>query len=122
MIIRVEKAYGRDYSLPMRSLVLRLLALVAVMLMPFGMAAAPAAPVHHQVSMDMPVEHCGDEGGAPASSAIPADCTMGCASALPAADLAASSHPVSRPAPQPAIEPLLSGIDLEIATPPPRLS
>ena len=123
MIIRVEKAFAPDYSVPMRSLVLRLLALVAVMLMPFGMAAAPAAPVHHQVAMDMAAGHCSDEGTAPDSSGAPADCTMGCASALPAADLAvASSHPVSRSATQPAIEPILSGIDLEIATPPPRLS
>jgi hypothetical protein len=48
---------------------------------------------------------------------------MACAAALPATDLPAlDSHPIVKFAPQPALIAALSGIELEIATPPPRPS
>ena len=102
--------------------VLRLLTLLAVLLMPFGMAAAPAAPaaVHHGASM--PMEHCGDT---PAERDIggTADCAMPCSSALPATDLASTAlEPVAHSAEGPWIERKLAGVLMEIATPPPRLS
>ncbi|HWI77424.1 MAG TPA: hypothetical protein VNS53_10140 [Sphingomicrobium sp.] len=104
----------------MRSLLLRLLAFVAVVLMPFGMAAAPAAPMQHQ-QMAMTMQHCPEPDSSRHSTAALADCTMACASALPATDLEiAGAHPVSRFTPKPMLVAALSGIELEIATPPPR--
>jgi hypothetical protein len=106
----------------MRQIVLRLLALLAVMLMPFGMAAAPATAVQHE-QMAMPMQHCPEPGSSGHSTGALAHCTMACASALPATDLQiAGTHPVSKLVPQPALIAALSGIELEIATPPPRRS
>jgi hypothetical protein len=106
----------------MRSAFLRLLAFFAVMLMPFGMVAVPAAsPPHHQIAM--PMQHCPEQDSTHHSTGTLANCTMACASALPATDLEmAGAHPVSESAPRPALIAALAGIELEIATPPPRQS
>jgi len=114
---------GIDVYWPgMRSLTLRLLAILAVMFMPFGMAAAPAAPMEHQ-QMAMPMQHCPEPNSSRHSSGALADCTMACASALPATHLEiAAAHPASRFLPQAAPIAALSEIQLEIATPPPRRS
>ena len=110
------------YRVRMRSVLLRLLAFVTVLLMPFGMAAAPVAPMQHQ-QMAMPMKHCPEPDSSHRSTGAVAGCTMACASALPATDLeVAGAHPLSRLVPQPALIAALMGIELEIATPPPRLS
>ena len=52
---------GHFYCAGMRALALNLLTLVAVLLMPFGMTAAPAAPVaaeHHSAAM---MQHCPEQ-------------------------------------------------------------
>jgi hypothetical protein len=112
------------YRAGMRSVFLRLLAFLAVALMPFGMAAAPAASEQHQeMAMTMPVQHCPEPDTSRHSKAALADCTMACASALPATDLeAVGAHPISRFIHRPTPIVALSGICVEIATPPPRLS
>ena len=123
MIAAIEADDGEGYWVHMRLLALRLLMLVAVAILPLGMAAAPAAPIHHQQMMaGMPMEeHCPDKKS-PSSGAL-ADCTMACAAALPAADLSAvEPHAVAQSLPEPSLEPELSSLDLEIATPPPRAS
>lgn len=102
-----------------------LLAVVALMLMPFVMQPAAAAPVeHHQAtSADMPVEHCPDERSTPESKGRVAVCAMICSAALPAADLPQAQRTliVCEPA-APGLAQRLTGQEPEIATPPPRRS
>lgn len=114
------------YSMPMRAAILRMLVLASLMLMPFGMAAASAAPVQEHrmaMAMPMPMEHCPDGDQKSHSSGTLATCTMACSAALPAsAPKPGPSIRVEREAVAQLLAPTLSGIELEIATPPPRLS
>ena len=111
----------------MAAVVLRLLALVALVIMPLGMTTTPALaqPAPHAMAADhdMPAGHCGEEqGGDEAPAPAKMDCTAAC-TALPAS---------STPMPEPAIKPKaprtvsitapFSGIEPEIATPPPRIA
>jgi hypothetical protein len=105
----------------MSSFACRLLALVAVLLMPLGMSAAPAAAPHDEHMSAMPMQHCPQPDQAPAGKAALADCMMACSAALPAADLPAMAAPLPlRGLVEPGFIPALAGIELEIATPPPR--
>ena len=111
------------YRAFMSSFVCRLLVLVAVLLMPFGMSAAPAATAHNEHMSAMPMQHCPDQNSTPHSNGMLADCTMACSAALPATSLdAVETHCLVRPPLGPTAVARLSGIELEIATPPPRLS
>jgi hypothetical protein len=108
----------------MAATVLRLLALVALIIMPFGMAATPALALHADQAMTaghaVPAGHCGDQE-APEKAPAKMDCTAAC-TALPAANA---------PMPEPLFKPKVlrtitisvpfAGIEPEIATPPPRL-
>ena len=121
MIIRVENAAPPAYLTQMRLTALRLFMLLAVMLMPFGMSAAPAASIHQEQMNAMAAGHCDDSGSSPTTNSMLADCAMACSAALPAADLEpVLSHPVARIVCEPAITATLAGIEMEIATPPPR--
>jgi hypothetical protein len=106
----------------MRSAALRFLALLAMMVMPFGMAAAPAASVHHQpMAAAMPMEHCPEVPARHAAQTGTGACTMACVAALPAVDLprAGVAAIASSPGfPGPARR--LIGHQPEIATPPPK--
>lgn len=96
----------------------RLFALVALVLMPFTMAGAPAKAHATPAVAD---GHCGEHPAAPAGPAIDmAQCMLMCA-ALPAAEQIAMSPP-ALPAPPPVLglSSKNNGIILEIATPPPR--
>src|SRR3954451_11912400 len=99
------------------SVLLRLLALVAVLLMPLGMAPTTAAQ-HHIVPM--PMQHCPEQ--APKHDAL-GECTMACAAALPAVDaqqgeaVAIAQVPVVA-----ALVRQLHGLHPETATPPPKLA
>ena len=100
----------------------RLFSIVSLLLMPFGMAAAPAAPAGgHHADAAMPAEHCpeGDEQNGLGGAA--AKCAMPCSAALPAVEVdpADGDRLAGTPA-QPALDLALSGIELEIATPPPK--
>jgi len=96
---------------------------LAVMLMPLGMAPAPASVSHRSTMTQVPMGHCPDQapthdmkGGIP-------ECTMACAVAMPA-DGAAVGEPfliVCEPIRPSAAEPL-HGLHPETATPPPRRS
>lgn len=112
------------YRVRMRSVLLRLFAALAVLVMPFGMAAAPAVPTHHQkmaMTVPMPTQHCPES--APGSNVPLAHCAMACSAALPAVSSAEPfAYQVVRSSPQiPALK-TLSGIEPEIATPPPRFA
>lgn len=122
MISAIETEAISPYCAGMRSVLLRLLAFIAVMLMPFGMAPAAAAPMQDQ-QMAMPMHSCPERDSSRHSTGAFSACTMACASALPATDLTvALAQLVSEFLPEPIFGPALSGIELEIATPPPRLS
>jgi hypothetical protein len=108
----------------MAAVVLRLLALVALIIMPFGMAATPALAQPADQAMaaghGMPAGHCGDQQ-APEKAPAKMDCTASC-TALPAS---------VAPTPKPLLKPKVlrtitisvpfADIEPEIATPPPRL-
>jgi hypothetical protein len=95
--------------------------LLAVLLMPLGMTAAPAAAMHHhEMSMQMQMQHC-PEQGKPAGKAAFIECTMACSAALPATDLR-QGEPlliICSPVEAQAVR-QLHGLHPETATPPPK--
>lgn len=121
MIVRIEWRLATGYASAMRTAVLRLVALIVLLLMPLGMSAAPAA-AHHAPAMAT-MQHCPDQGSKHDPRGSEGECTMACSSALPAADLAPMRClATSRTPAEPLVARVLSGIELEIATPPPRRS
>jgi hypothetical protein len=102
----------------------KLLAIVALLLTSFGMAAATATAAPHHGdgrAMAMPMEHCPDSDGAADTRGGVPECAMACSAALPAADFS-QAQPltvVCAPAERPLARSLL-GIHPETATPPPR--
>jgi hypothetical protein len=111
-----------QYRGGMRLIMLKLIALMAVLLMPLGMSEASAAG-HHTASVSAPAQHCPDRSPNHEMKGGIAECTMVCAAALPAAD-GTREIPHLR-AGSPAVLPAeqrMDGIVPEIATPPPKLS
>lgn len=108
------------------TLVGRLLLLLAVLLMPLGMtpAAASASPVdHHQMMAGMAMGHCPDQSNKHGQDGGLAMCSMACASALPAQEVARDDTPLRQPQLLiPMMTQGLRGILLEIATPPPKIA
>ena len=114
----------RNYRIVMALAVLRLLTLVALMLMPFGMGAAPA--IARQVSATQAtasMDHCdeqSDENSAPAPKQT--DCAVMCIA------ISSAANPTSRPLHQPvalrsiALATLFVGVEPDIATPPPKIA
>jgi len=119
----IELALRRPYDRPMRWFALRLLLLAAVVLMPFGMAAAPASTPHELGHASMPMQHCPDQAPTGHLKGGFAECTMACAAALPAAELprAHGAIIVCQPAPRLSAQ-RLHGLHPETATPPPKHS
>jgi hypothetical protein len=106
----------------MTRVVAKLLVLMAVLLMPFGMAPAGAAG-HHAASASMVMSHCPDQKTADHAKGGAVECTMACAAALPAID-APGQQPLlvaCEPLEQSAAE-RLHGLHPETATPPPKHS
>jgi hypothetical protein len=104
----------------MTRLMAKLLVLVAVLLLPFGMH--PGAAMHHDMA-SMPMGHCPDQGSHHETKGGIAECTMACAGALPAADIAAHRPLLIVCEPiQPAVAHRLSGRHPDTATPPPKRS
>jgi hypothetical protein len=101
----------------------KLLMLVAVLLMPFGMAPAAAAAAHPPMTMDIAKGHCPDQGSHHGANGGTAECTMACAGALPAADLADNEPLLIARAPiRPTAAQRLQGLHPDTATPPPKRS
>lgn len=104
--------------------VLRLLTLVALMLMPFGMG--PTSAMAHQMSTDQAIasmDHCdkqSDEDRAPVP--MQTDCAIMC-SAISSANSPTSS-PLLKPVPPRsiALTTLFVGVEPDIATPPPKFA
>jgi hypothetical protein len=98
----------------------RLLVLLAVLLMPLGMEPASAAN-HHATMAGVAMEHCPDQSSKHQHNDGLATCSMACASALPAQELARDDtllrdHQLVAPLPVHT----LHGVQPEIATPPPK--
>lgn len=110
------------YEAAMASALLRLIAFVAVLLMPLGMGTAPAA-AHEMPVASMAMQHCPDQPASNDGKAGIAQCMMVCSAALPAADApAAEPHVIVCLPEQPARADALRGLHPETATPPPRHS
>jgi hypothetical protein len=114
---------GGPYGAAMAAAVLRLLALVALVLMPLGMAGAPAIaqqmPMDH-AAMAMGGGHCDEQPEQDKAPASKMDCAAMC-TALPAADAPAPAPRLKLAAPLTiTIVVPFAGIEPEIATPPPR--
>ena len=114
---------GRRPYLAGMSRLINLLTLVALALMPFGMAAPAAAAGHHSAPAVSGAQHCPDQEGVPRAMDGISECTMACASTLPA--IAPTDGQLLAPVAPPNLRPLakpLTGLHPETATPPPRLA
>lgn len=100
---------------------IRLLLLLAVLLMPLGMAPGAASQAsNHDVSMMM--QHCPEPAGKHHKGAF-AECTMACSAALPAVEFARDEvAPNACELVAPTAQPVLHGLHPETATPPPKLA
>jgi len=99
-------------------LLTKLLVLFAILLMPLGMSAAPAA-AHHRASM----QHCPEQAPSHHSKAGFVECAMACSAALPAADLPLQERLVIARSPAtPVSASILHGLHPDTATPPPKVS
>ena len=116
---------SRPYGEHMAAALLRLMAIAAFVLMPFGMTGATAStgPLRADVSaMAMGAGHCDEQPGKERAPSAQMDCTAMC-TALPAADVWVPLCVLRPTAPRTlTIAAPFSGIEPEIATPPPRLS
>ena len=109
----------------MAAVILRLLTLVAMLLMPFGMGAANASPAHHAAPAPAAAaQHCDDHGGQPAEQSpdVAMDCAVSCSM------LAMTEARIDRlrvALPVLTARPLAdrdAGLHPDTATPPPKLS
>lgn len=101
----------------------KLLALIAVLLLPLGMTTAPAAAAttDHGAMASMPMKHCPEQSPVHGGKAGFTECTMACSAALPASDLPRDRPlliaclPVETEAAH-----VLHGVHPDTATPPPK--
>ena len=111
---------GAAYGRVMAAAFIRLLTLIALVLMPIGMAGAPAmaAPADHGMAA---MNHCDDMPSEEQAPPAKMDCTAMC-TALPAAEAPVLAPMLKPVAPRSlAVSAPFRGIEPEIATPPPRL-
>ena len=101
----------------------RLILLIAVLLMPFGMTPAAADSGDHHATMHMPAGHCPDQDSSGAGKAGIAACTMACSGALPASEaFGAEDISLRREIVVTALIAPLCGLHPDTATPPPKRS
>ena len=122
-VARLDDRGASRYEARVPTFLAKLALLLAVLLMPLGMAPAAATGGHHMMA-GMPAGHCPDQGPTNHESSGIADCAMACASALPAADFASERQPLALSAAPLLAVPAerLHGLHPETATPPPRAS
>lgn len=104
----------------MPALILRMLTLFALVLMPFGMSAASAGPIHHTPAAA--AQHCDEQGSQPVQAPDAMDCALTCSMLVGAQPGAVEPlPPVRLPT---ARLPAESGAGLhpDTATPPPKLA
>lgn len=101
----------------------KLLALIAVVLMPLGMSAAPASAMQHSMTARSPAQHCPGQAPKHDGKGAFGECTMGCSAALPAANLQTEKLILIAPATAlPGTQRAMQGLHPDTETPPPRLS
>jgi hypothetical protein len=107
----------------MHALILRLLTLLALALMPFGMGAASAAPAHHAPAAAT-AGHCGEHGRQPGkqSPENATDCAISCSMLLAAESRIEDPVPPVRLLPVRPLADRQTGLHPDTATPPPKLS
>lgn len=122
MGVIVSPSNGAYFS-PMPAVIIRLLALLALIMMPFGMGAAMAAPVHHAPS-SAAAEHCGEHGSQPdkKSPSQAADCAIACSMLMTAETGLAEPPPALRLPAARAPADHGHGLHPDTATPPPKPS
>jgi len=119
----IEPMSVEVYSNMMRCAVFRLLALLAVLLMPLGMQPAASAMTGqgHGMAASMPMQHCPDQSRHQHNDGL-ATCSMTCASALPAHEIARNEPPLQgHQIIKPMLAQSLRGMKPAIPTPPPKL-
>ena len=106
----------------MPAMILRVLTLVALVLMPFGMGAAMAGQAHHAPAAAS-AEHCSEQSGEPGgkSTKISVDCIACSMTITTQARLREPASAVPLPAARPLAE-RGTGLHPETATPPPKIS
>jgi hypothetical protein len=110
------------YASNVRTMIAKFMLLLAVLIMPLGMTAAPAAP-HHSMAAGMPMKDCPEQPPKHDRKGAVAECTMACSSALPATELVSDAPMLVHSAPVlPAIALALEGLHPDTATPPPKQS
>ena len=111
---------SRSYVRRMTAAMIRLMTLLALVLMPIGMAGAPAAASGVPTTHHMTAGHCGEQPDQDQAPASKMDCAAMCA-ALPVSGSDAPFRVLKLNAPRTiAAATAFDGIILEIATPPPR--
>ena len=107
---------------PMVGKMLRLLALLAVLVMPFGMVTETAAAATHLGAMAAsPSGHCDPSPRSELPTGI-SDCGMACAAALPAFGPTPDDPSLVLCIPEVRAAKALTGLPPETATPPPKRS
>ena len=119
----IVETFSSHYGASMVAALVRLFTLFALVLMPFGMVSTPAVaqamPADHAT---MPMGHCdgqSDQNKAPAHSSQQMHCAMCAALAASEPPTPSAGLPPSTPRIIATVSPF-NGIELEIATPPPR--
>lgn len=111
---------SRAYFTLMPALILKMLSLVALVLMPLGMSAASAGPVHHAPAAA--AQHCDEPGGQPVQSPDARDCAMTCSMLVSAQAGPAEPVPVLRLPSARLLAESGAGLHPDTATPPPKLA
>ena len=105
---------------PMVRMMLRVLALLAVLVMPLSMATESAAAAsHHGAMAASPSGHCDSSPKSELPTGI-ADCGMACAAALPAVGPTPDGRSLALCIPEVRAAKALTGLPPETATPPPK--
>ena len=111
------------YVQSMQKVIAKLTLLAAMLLMPLGMGAAPAAATAGVTHAAMPMQHCPEQAPTQKHQAGFAQCTMVCSAAVAAMDMVVGQPLRIVCAPQSdRVAERLHGIHPEAATPPPRHS
>ena len=122
MISLIVRTGSRSYVGAMTAAMFRLLALIALVLMPIGMAGAPAAASTMPADHARAAGHCDQQSRSDEAPAVSMDCTAMC-TAIPAREPATQAPLFQRPAPRAiAFAFAFEGIVPETATPPPKVS
>ena len=113
----------KGYVQSVQKVIAKLLLLAAMLLMPLGMGAAPAAATAGATHAAMPMQHCPEQVPAQKQQTGFAQCTMVCSAAVAAVDAGVRQPLRIVCAPElNRVAQRLRGIHPEAATPPPRHS